>query len=103
MESLIPSASFALSALAIGLVLVMIVYATRIYILTVVGWWTPRVPDDTPYTPFLSILVPGHNEGMVIQRTITRLLELDYPSDRLEIIIVNDASTDNTAEIVDGF
>jgi cellulose synthase/poly-beta-1,6-N-acetylglucosamine synthase-like glycosyltransferase len=47
--------------------------------------------------PAISIMVPAHNEGMVITDTVKALLELEYPRDRLEIIIVNDGSTDDTA------
>ena len=47
-----------------------------------------------------SILIPAYNEDKTIKRTIQSVINLDYPKDRLEIIIVNDGSTDNTAEIV---
>jgi cellulose synthase/poly-beta-1,6-N-acetylglucosamine synthase-like glycosyltransferase len=50
--------------------------------------------------PFVSILVPAHNEGIVIKKTVTALLELSYPKDKYEIIIVNDNSSDNSAEIL---
>ncbi len=50
--------------------------------------------------PFISILVPAHNEGLVIRRTIEAMLEQNYPRERLEVIIVNDGSDDDTAEIV---
>ena len=48
--------------------------------------------------PTVSILVPAHNEALVIVRTVRALLNLEYPKDRYEIIVVNDNSTDDTAE-----
>jgi cellulose synthase/poly-beta-1,6-N-acetylglucosamine synthase-like glycosyltransferase len=49
--------------------------------------------------PSISLLIPAHNEGMVLDRTLEAMSELDYPTDRFEIILINDASTDNTGEI----
>jgi cellulose synthase/poly-beta-1,6-N-acetylglucosamine synthase-like glycosyltransferase len=51
--------------------------------------------------PCVSILVPARNEEVVIQRTIRRLLLVDYPKHKLEIVVINDGSTDNTRMIVD--
>lgn len=48
--------------------------------------------------PTVSILVPAHNEALVIVRTVRALLNFDYPTDRYEIIVINDNSTDDTAE-----
>lgn len=57
---------------------------------------------DEPFPfPFISILIPAHNEGLVIQRTLEAMLAQNYPRERFEIIIINDGSDDNTAEIVD--
>lgn len=50
--------------------------------------------------PMVSIMVPAHNEGIVIRRTVEALLNFDYPKDRYEIIVINDNSTDNSAEIL---
>ncbi len=52
------------------------------------------------YTPFVSIIVPAHNEQKVIGRRIGNLLTLDYPKDRYEIIVVESGSTDGTNEAV---
>ncbi len=55
------------------------------------------VMEKPLYTPFVSIIVPVYNEGKVLRASIDSLLKLDYPN--YEIIIVNDGSTDNTAEV----
>lgn len=53
--------------------------------------------------PFVSILIPCHNEEIVIRRTLNAMLELDYPREKLEIIPINDQSTDKTGEILDEY
>lgn len=52
--------------------------------------------DRSPLTPPISVLVPAHNEGAIIGDSVRALLRLDYPE--LEIIVVNDGSTDDTLE-----
>lgn len=53
-----------------------------------------------PYFPRVAIVVPAWNEGAVIGTSIDRLIALDYPLDRLRIYVVDDASTDNTPDVV---
>ena len=48
--------------------------------------------------PMVSILVPAHNESLVITRTVRALLNFNYPKDRFEVIVINDNSSDDTAE-----
>jgi len=50
--------------------------------------------------PFISILIPAHNEELVIERTLRKLFASDYPAERLEIIVINDGSTDQTASVL---
>jgi len=52
------------------------------------------------YRPNVAVIVPAWNEGLVIAASIDRLLKLDYPQDRLRIYVVDDASTDDTPDIV---
>ena len=54
-------------------------------------------------TPKVSILISAYNEEAVIERKIQNLLELDYPKDKLEILIGDDGSTDKTVEIVERY
>ena len=57
--------------------------------------------DVTPDSwPEVSVVISAHNEESVIGRRIENLLELDYPSDQLEILIGSDGSTDGTAKII---
>ena len=57
----------------------------------------------TDFEPFVSILIAAHNEEAAIAQTIHNKLGLDYPMDRLEVIVVSDASTDRTDEIARSF
>ncbi len=61
----------------------------------------PNIPDAE--LPRVSVLVPCHNEGRVIDHTIVALQKLDYPADKIEFLMINDGSTDNTAEVIRGF
>ncbi|CEQ26855.1 glycosyltransferase [Paraclostridium sordellii] len=51
--------------------------------------------------PFVSILVPAHNEGKVIGKTVESVLLLDYPRDKMELIVINDNSSDNSKEVLE--
>lgn len=51
--------------------------------------------------PMVSVLVPAHNEALVLRRTVKALLSFDYPKDRYEIIVINDNSNDNTEQIIE--
>ena len=53
--------------------------------------------------PRVSIMVPVYNEAAVIAATLERILAVDYPADRRQILVVSDASTDGTHEIVERF
>jgi glycosyltransferase involved in cell wall biosynthesis len=52
--------------------------------------------------PTVSLVVPAHNEEDVIDARVRNLLDLDYPSEKLELVVASDASTDRTHEIVRG-
>ena len=53
--------------------------------------------------PSISITIPVHNEAEVIAGTLERLLELDYPVERRQILVISDASSDGTDDIVARF
>ena len=51
--------------------------------------------------PAVTVVVAAHDEEAVIERRLENLLALDYPSDRLEIVVASDASADRTDELVE--
>lgn len=57
--------------------------------------------DDSEFElPTVSILISAYNEEAVIERKIHNILEIDYPKEKLEVLIGDDGSADRTAEIV---
>jgi len=54
-------------------------------------------------SPLISIVIPVHNEAAVVAGTLEQILAIDYPADRRQIVVVSDASTDGTDEIVARF
>jgi len=55
------------------------------------------------YQPRVTILIPAHNEELVIGNLLERIIELTYPKEKLEVIVIDDSSTDKTGEIADEF
>jgi poly-beta-1,6-N-acetyl-D-glucosamine synthase len=60
-------------------------------------------PRQEPIEPSVSLLVAAYNEAAVIADKIRNSLELDYPVEKLEIVVASDGSKDATAEIVRSF
>jgi cellulose synthase/poly-beta-1,6-N-acetylglucosamine synthase-like glycosyltransferase len=60
----------------------------------------PDVPEGSE--PRVAIVVPAWNEAAVIARTLDTLMALDYPADRVRVYVVDDASTDETPDVVLG-
>lgn len=98
----------ALFVLAVILIWFMIAYQ---FILTVFGYINfikslreKRNVDavDLDY-PSCTILIPAHNEARVIGHTLEAMLRLEYPREKLKVIVINDGSTDATREIITGF
>jgi cellulose synthase/poly-beta-1,6-N-acetylglucosamine synthase-like glycosyltransferase len=58
----------------------------------------PAALEREPFLKF-ALVLPAHDEDTVIEATVKRLLNLDYPPDRFDIHIVADHCTDNTAPI----
>ena len=57
-------------------------------------------PKCKPFFPKVSIMVPAWNEAPVLDTTIELLMDMDYPLNALRIYIIDDASTDNTPELM---
>jgi glycosyltransferase involved in cell wall biosynthesis len=56
----------------------------------------PAWPDGEP--PRVSLVIAAHDEGDVIAEKVRNALALDYPPERLEVIVASDGSTDRTVE-----
>ena len=66
--------------------------------------FAPSLPAITPNPnqelPFFSLLAAAKNEEAVIANLVKNLCQLDYPSDRLEVWIIDDNSSDRTPEVL---
>ncbi len=49
--------------------------------------------------PTVTVLVPCYNEAETVAPTIESIRALDYPQDKLSILVIDDGSTDNTSEV----
>ena len=59
----------------------------------------PRPNATASITPSVSVIVAAHDEADCIRQRIDNLLALDYPADRLEILVGSDGSSDGTADV----
>lgn len=59
----------------------------------------PKKPPMLFSFPLVSVLIPARNEGEDVADTVASIYATDYPN--LEIIVINDASTDNTLSVLD--
>jgi cellulose synthase/poly-beta-1,6-N-acetylglucosamine synthase-like glycosyltransferase len=90
-----------------GLSAALIVYAyagypMMLWLLAALRRGRPAPPAGADW-PRVSVSLPAYNEEASIAATLERLLEADYPSERLDILVISDASSDRTDEIVRGF
>lgn len=76
---------------------------TAFYLLTryLFGAMYKPTPVNKNFMPPVTIIIPCFNEEEWIQRTILSCINQDYPIDRLEVIVVDDCSTDRSAEKVE--
>lgn len=78
------------------LYLYSLIAATFLLSRYVFGLFYRNVPINPHYEPGVTIIIPAFNEEQWIHRTITTCVDQDYPIDKLEIIVVDDCSTDET-------
>ena len=64
------------------------------------GSFYKPTPVDPSYTPSVTIVIPCFNEETWIRETILRCADQDYPVDKLDLIIVDDGSSDNSVEVI---
>jgi cellulose synthase/poly-beta-1,6-N-acetylglucosamine synthase-like glycosyltransferase len=63
----------------------------------------PKPVKRSYYEPSVTLLIPAYNEERIIGEKIENSLSLDYPKDKLEIVIASDGSTDNTCQVAKGY
>jgi cellulose synthase/poly-beta-1,6-N-acetylglucosamine synthase-like glycosyltransferase len=99
----------ALEFFFVALTALMFAYLIRHYIFTLTvlkkaNRTTKTTQATAPtFEPAVSILIPAKNEEKVLGRLLQRLTELTYPKNKLQVIVIDDASTDRTGKIADEF
>ncbi len=73
--------------------------AVVVGLLAIIEKFRPSPPDRPDFEPVVSVLIPAYNEEDVIVYTVNSVLESDYP--KLEVIVIDDGSSDETGELLD--
>ncbi|MGH9702013.1 MAG: glycosyltransferase family 2 protein [Candidatus Acidiferrales bacterium] len=79
------------------------VYVGYPVMLALIGVFVHRAKPEPDYEPSLSVLIAAYNEEANVGRKIEQTLALDYPADKIEILVLSDGSSDRTDEIVRGY
>ncbi|MEJ2126873.1 MAG: glycosyltransferase family 2 protein [Candidatus Bathyarchaeota archaeon] len=92
-----------LNIIFILLVGIITVYIIRHYLFTVTALYPKSNQQSfeyskTVYEPKVSVLIPARNEEKVIDRILQRMTELTYPKNKFEVLVIDDASTDQTGK-----
>ena len=83
--------------------LLFYVYAGYPLVLALVGLFTRRRRPEPGYSPSISVLIAAYNEEAAIERKLHQTLALEYPADKIEVLVLSDCSTDRTDEIVKSY
>lgn len=94
-----------LTTLLYWLAVLAVLYPYLGYPLTLWAWRVTRgayrpLEPTADFLPAVSLMISAYNESAVIEAKLANALALDYPAERLQIIVVSDASDDGTDEIV---
>ncbi|HOK48374.1 MAG TPA: glycosyltransferase, partial [Bryobacteraceae bacterium] len=90
----------ALAVFLIAAAALAYVYVGYPALLACLSVWFRKPRKQPGYTPTITVIISAYNEEASIGRKLKQVLELRYPKDKLEVIVVSDASTDATDEIV---
>jgi cellulose synthase/poly-beta-1,6-N-acetylglucosamine synthase-like glycosyltransferase len=83
--------------------LILFAYAGYSLVIALLALVVRRRIERRPIEPTVTLLITAYNEARGIARKLEESLELDYPRDKLEIIVASDGSTDGTDDIVKQF
>jgi cellulose synthase/poly-beta-1,6-N-acetylglucosamine synthase-like glycosyltransferase len=89
-----------LLAAAVAAGIIPVVAGLVQYLLVPVHAFRNHLGAAAPYLPRVVVVVPAWNEGAVLGASLERLMRLEYPPERLRVYVVDDASTDDTPDVV---
>jgi cellulose synthase/poly-beta-1,6-N-acetylglucosamine synthase-like glycosyltransferase len=87
----------------VSILIVLYIYAGYPLLTLLLSKSYDNAPEKDSIEPGVTIVIAAFNEEDVIADTIRNKLDLDYPGDKLDIVVVSDGSTDRTDAIVDSF
>jgi len=90
----------AVLAACVGIGAIPVLAGLYQYLLVPVHAFRNHLVHAAPYLPNVVVIVPAWNEGAVLAASLDRLMSLEYPPDRLRVYVVDDASTDDTPDVV---
>ena len=85
------------------LIWILFIYFFYPFILWILHSFLKRPVNKSDYEPSITFLISAYNEESVIAEKLENVLSLDYPKDKLEVIVVSDACEDRTDEIVQSY
>lgn len=89
--------------LFLSLLILFYVYIGYPVLVFLLGKLLKRNIGKKEFQPYITVLIPAYNEENHIAATIQNKFDLDYPVEKIEIIVVSDGSTDRTEAIVEQF
>jgi cellulose synthase/poly-beta-1,6-N-acetylglucosamine synthase-like glycosyltransferase len=88
----------------VSLTIIIYVYVGYPLVLAIVTAWRSRpTKRDETFLPTVSLVMAAYNEEKVLREKLENSLALDYPKDRLEIVVASDGSTDSTNAIAKAY
>ena len=77
------------------------IYVGYPLLLQLIVWWRrPKAVGSAAVEPSVTFVISAYNEAAVIRKKIENTLALDYPRERLRVVVISDRSDDGTDEIV---
>lgn len=81
----------------------LIIYSTIIYLFLLNLLKNKNFVIDENYTPSITMIICAHNEEKNIQNKLNNIQNLDYPLEKIEVILADDGSDDSTVSIAKNF
>lgn len=87
----------------LSLSLMILSYFGYPVILTLLAYFFGKPYEQEGIEPYITLLIPAHNEEDVISEKIENSFSLDYPKDKFEVLLILDGCTDRTKEIAERY
>jgi cellulose synthase/poly-beta-1,6-N-acetylglucosamine synthase-like glycosyltransferase len=94
-------ATLLLDVLAWFLAAVLVLFALRRTLLMLAAWQSPRPIDPRQELPSITVLIPARNEAAGMDHTLDAIAALDYPIERLFVVLIDDGSGDGTRAVIE--